>query len=1083
MRRIVSLLTMLMLCGLLASAQNRLVSGKVTDKDGNPVPFASVKIKNTKLGAQADAAGAFSIKVKEGDVLQVTATNHEGNEITIGSQDVVSVILTKTGVMTELVVTTAFNRKTSARGATSNVQVVGGEVLNTIRATNVNNALAGKAAGVQIRSQSAAALGRSTDIRLRGDGGLGTGASPIYVVEGTILPNSSDINPDDIEDISVLNGPQAAALFGAVGQNGAIVVTLKKARKSQNVGIEINSGVTFDKVYVLPNYQNSYGGGAVSDFKRFTYTPGVHPAEWAPLDGKYYPDYATDESWGPRMAGQEYIPWYAWYGGHERSYQTAAYTPQPNNSRDFYNTGVTINNNISFSKATDNTSIRVSYSNIDVKGLVPTTSLKRNTLTTLMNFELSPKISLAANINYYTSTINGLLDDDYGNQASGSFNQWFHRNLDMNLIRELKDIKGPGGTFASWNRSDPMSYDPAGSIRDNWGGQYWMNHYKFFDLATTVSRNDRLYGNIGLTYKFNSDLQLKATYRKQQNTTFFEQKYSSQIYNSVYSPNAFSVDPRWGGYYGTSTSFSNIENYESQIIYNKKIKDFGINAFGGIDIRKVLAKSNGANTRPDAATFQGLKVEDLFTIANSAIEPNVTNGRSAEMSRSVYALVDLSYKNYLFVNGTIRRDWFSTLPPAANGVTSKSFGASFVFSDLVKAQIPFLSYGKLRVSWGESPAAIGAYVYPGFLYAVGQNNWGSNALSATPDQVVDPKISGAVKLMADIGVDLRFVKNRIGLSVTYYDGSEKNLPFSVPVANSSGFASLLTNVGLITKKGLEVSVMFRPIWSRTFKWEITGNWGKIIDNKVVEISDKYEIERYALDPSAVNAAPVSLVHIKGQQWGQLFGGGIKRINGVPQLTADGLYERDANVNFGSVLTDYTGGIQNKFDVFTNFTFSFNVDFQSGGKFFSLSNHYGNGSGLLARTAELNDKGIPMRDPIAAGGGVRVDGVDEDGKDITMYVDAKQYWQQFYLNDVRDMSIYDLTFVKLREVALAYKIPLQGTKWGKHVRSATFSILLRNPWLIYAKTRDFDPAEVSGVTGESGNLPGTRGIGVNLRIGF
>jgi hypothetical protein len=132
---------------------------------------------------------------------------------------------------------------------------------------------------------------------------------------------------------------------------------------------------------------------------------------------------------------------------------------------------------------------------------------------------------------------------------------------------------------------------------------------------------------------------------------------------------------------------------------------------------------------------------------------------------------------------------------------------------------------------------------------------------------------------------------------------------------------------------------------------------------------------------------------------------------------------------------------------------------------------------------VNDKGIPMRDPIAAGGGVRVDGVDEDGKDITMYVDAKQYWQQFYLNDVRDMSIYDLTFVKLREVALAYKIPLQGTKWGKHVRSATFSILLRNPWLIYAKTRDFDPAEVSGVTGESGNLPGTRGIGVNLRIGF
>jgi TonB-linked SusC/RagA family outer membrane protein len=1079
MRRILALFTMLMLCGLLASAQNRVVSGKVTDKDGVPVPFASIKIRGTRIGTQADAAGVYTIKVKDGDVLQITAANHTDVEVIVGSQSFISTSLDKTGNLTEVVVTTAFNRKTSARSATSNVQVVTGENLNTVRNTNVNNALAGKAAGIQIRSQSPAALGRQTEIRLRGDGGLGGGAGPIYVVEGTILPNSNDINPDDIEDLSVLNGPQAAALFGAVGQNGAIVITLKKARKSNRMGIEVNSGIMFDKVYVLPRYQDSYAGGISQDMTQYNYVDGVHPVEWKALDGKYYHDYYDDGSWGPRIAGQEYIPWYAWYGGHEDAFKTQKLVAQPNNIRDFYNTGVTLNNNISFSKATDNTSIRVSYSNIDIKGLLPTTSQKRNTFSTVMSFDLSTKLTLAANINYYSSNTYGMVEDGYGNQASGSFNQWFHRDLEIDKLRNLKDLRARDGVYASWNLDDPNSYNPDRASRELWGGKYWMNHFKFFDLATTESRNDRLYGNVGLTYKFNSELQLKATYRKQQNTTYFEQKFSSQIYNSTWDPNVFGVDGRWGGYYATSNSYSNIENYESQIIWNKKIKDFGINAFAGIDIRRALVKSNGANTNADPGTFSGFKVEDLYTISNSAIEPTVTNGRSDDKRRAVYAAVDLSYKNFLFLNGTVRRDWFSSLPPTNPGVTSKSVGVGFVFSDLVKADIPFLSYGKLRGSWGEAPNAIDPYVYPGFLYGVGQNNWNGNGLSGTPDQIVDPLITGAVKLMADIGVDLRFLNNRLGVSFTYYDGSEKDLPFTVPVATSSGFTSLVTNVGLITKKGIEVSALFRPIWTRNFKWEMTGNWGKILDNTVVEIADSVN----TFPVGTGNNSPVNLVHIKGEQWGNLYGGGMKRLNGQPILDADGFYTRDPLVNFGSVLPNFTGGIQNRFDVFTNFTFSFNIDFQSGGKFFSLSDNYGTYSGLYQKTAELNDKGIPQRDPVSAGGGVRVDGVDETGKAVTFYIDSREYWRQFTDNDIRDANIYDLTFVKLREVGLTYKIPVSSTKWGKKIQAASFSILLRNPWLIYSKAKDFDPSEISGVTGESGNLPGTRGVGVNLRISF
>lgn len=1081
MRRFLSIFTILMLIGVWVSAQTRVLSGKVTDKDGATVPFASIKIKGSKSGSQADANGAYTIKVKEGDVLEISAANFKTIEAAVGTQDYLNNSLEKTGNLTEVVVTSAYNRKTTARSATSNVQVVSADQLNTIRAPNINNALAGKVAGIQVRSQSAAALGRATDIRLRGDGGFGGGGGPIYVVDGTILPNSNDINPDDIEDLSVLNGPQAAALFGTVGQNGAIVVSLKKAKKSnRNIGIEINSGVTFDKVYILPNYQNSYAGGDNTNLSKFRYIEGQHPAEWKALDGKYYPDFTTDESWGVRMVGQEYVPWYGWYGGHERSYKTELLTPEPNNAKGFFNTGVTINNNISFSKATDNTSIRVSYSNINVKGLVPTTGLKKNTLTTVFSMDMSPKLILNGNINYYTATTNGLQDDDFSNQSTGSFNQYFHRDIDINILKELKDLQGPDGVYASWNRADPQFYNKNVSVKENWGGTYWMNHFKFYDLATSISRNDRLYGNIGLTYKFTPEFLVKVGYRKQQNTTFFEQKYSTQILNSVYSPNAFQIDTRWGGYYGTQNTFSNIENYEAQFSYTKKIKDFGINAFGGIDIRKVLSKSNGANTVADPVTFAGLSIPDLFTIANSKTTPNVFNGRSEEKSRAVFIISDLNYKNYLFFNVTLRRDWYSTLLPTNNGVTTKSLGASFVFSDLVKNELPFLSYGKIRLSWGESPSSVAPYVF-GSSFTISPNQWDGNLLSTRNDLLISPTLKGAVKSMKDIGIDLRFLKNRIGISATYYNGSEKGNPVTIPLTAGSGYSSLLTNVGLITKKGIELTAMFRPIWAKSFKWEMTANWGRLLDNKVVDIYPG--IDRLTIDVTNANSSPVSLVHIKGEQWGSIFGVGVKRLNGQPVINSDGLYVADQQVNFGSVLTKFTGGVQNRFDVFNNFNFSFNIDFQSGGRFFSLSDWNGNGGGLLARTAELNDKGIPQRDPISEGGGYHVKGVDENGKAVDKYIESRTYWKQFLSNGIRDFSMYDLTFVKLREVGFGYKIPVSKVKMAKSIQAATFSILVRNPWLIYAKTKDFDPSEISGATGESGNLPGTRGIGVNLKVIF
>lgn len=1072
MRRFLSLFTMLMLFGTFAFAQSRVVSGKVTDETGSPVPFASVKIKGSKSGLSADAYGVYSIKVKDGDILEISGVGYTAKEVPVGSQTNINTVLEKsksTANMTEVVVTSAFNTKRTARSVSSNAQVVGSEQLNTIRQTNVNNALAGKVAGIQLRGQSSAVLDGSPALRLRGESSLGASSGAIYVVDGTILPNANDVNTDDIEDVTVLQGPSAAALFGQQGQNGAIVITLKKARRNaRGIGVEVNSGVTFDRIYVLPNYQNSYGGGDSYDMFKYTYKAG-DPIGWKALDGKYYPDYSDDASWGPKMVGQEYIPWYAWVGGHERSFKTASFTPQPTNARDFYNTGVTLNNNINFSKAGDNFNFRGSYSNLDIQGLVPNSSMKRNTLSINTSVDLSSKLTFGANINYLTQNTLGEFDQSYGNQSTGSFSSWFHRDLDMNIMRELRGLRSPDGTFASWNINSPANYN-ANSPATFYKANYWYNFYTYFDQQTNLAHRDRLFGDVSMTYKVNSDLKVRFTYRKQQNDTYYDQKYSTDLETS-------GSQTGQKAYYGTGNTYSNRENYEGIASYSKKIKDFALNMNAGFDIFK--AKS----TRTDANTNNGFNVPNLYNLSNSKNPASFSSGFSQQKYRALFARGDIGFRNFLFAEFALRNDWVSELPSNNNTIFVKSFGGSFVFSDLIKDKLPALSYGKLRASWGEVPASIGVYQYPGFSYAPAANQWNGNFLMGTPDVLVDPNIHGAVNSQKEIGLDLRFLKNRIGISVTYWDATIKDFPFQVAQAPTSGFTAKLINTGEIAKKGVDVQMNIKPIWSNNFQWDLNATWGRLIKNEVVSIAPG--ITRFTISNGARfgGITPPYTVNEVGKQWGVMFGGGAKRINGQPVLDAQGFNVADPNTNFGSVLPKYTGGVQNTFNVFKNFIFNVNIDYQVGGKFFSLSDMWGSYSGLTARTATLNDKGNSIRDAVADGGGVHVFGVDATGKPVDYYVEAKDYYHSLVTRNVFDDFLYDLTFVKLRELSFGYKIPVNKMNIGKWIQSATFSVTGRNLWLIYTKTKDFDPAEITSVYGEDGQFPGTRAIGVNLKLGF
>ena len=1075
MRRFLTLFTMLMLCGVLAFAQSRVVTGKVTDIDGNPVSFATIKIKGTQSGLSADANGVYSIRVNPGAILVISGASFKDAEVPVGTQNVLNTVLEKgaTSELKEVVVTSAFGIRRTARSTSSSVQNLSGDQVNTIRQSNVNNALAGKVAGAQVRSQSAAKLGAETTVRLRGENGLGVGGGALYVVDGTIMPSGADINPDDIEDYSILQGPAAAALFGPDGSNGAIVITLKKAKKgAKGIGLEINSGVQFDKVYIVPDYQNSYAGGAAGDFYLYKWKAG-QPEGWKALDGKYYHDYTDDASWGPRIAGQEYIPWYAWYAGSEYAFKTAKLTPQPTNIRDFWETGVTKTNNVSFSKAMDNLSFRASYTNLDIKGLTPTEYLKRHTLNVNITADLSSRLTVGANINYIAENRNTESDDGYSNQTTGSFGQWFHRNIDMGLMKELRGLKSPEGILSSWNHGNPDSYSAAAPVKF-YGGNYWFNFYQYFDYIRNDQRRDRLFGDVSVTYKLTNDLKVKATYRKQQLTTNSETTYMSEL---EASSNQMSFNPYQGNAkaaYGANNTFSDRQNYEGLISYSKKIKSFQINANAGFDVLKTKARSVNANT------MGGLSAPGLYALTNSKDPIAYGNGRTQFTRRGLFIRADIGFRNYLFLDGSYRRDYTSA-EPVGGYIDSKSGGLSFVFSDLTKGFAPFISYGKIRGSIGQILNALQPYQL-NRVYTIGQNQWIGNFLTTEPNNLVDQNLQGAVNTEKEIGLEMRFFKNRFGFNVTYWDRTNKDFPVNVGVAPQTGYTALSVNAGEIAKKGWDVTAFVKPIVSKNLEWEITGAWGYITKNQVVDIYPG--INRLAISTGAFSGSSSAYaVNEVGQPWGQMFGGGIKKINGQPQLTSGGLFIREADTKFGSVLPQYTGGVQNTINLFKHFTINVNIDYSYGGKFFSLSDFWGTFSGLTARTAELNDKGIPQRDPVADGGGVHVFGVDATGKPVDYYVDAQTYYHQFRSNSISENSIYDLTFVKLRELSIGYKVPVDKLGIGRYVKTAVFSVVSRNPWLIYSKTKGFDPSEISNPYGEDGQLPGTRSFGVNLKLGF
>jgi TonB-linked SusC/RagA family outer membrane protein len=1058
----------LVLGASILSAQTKVITGTITSSVSGegPIPSVTIQVKGTTLGATSDINGKYTIVVpQDATTLIFSFMGMKKQEIEIANRAVIDVSMEyETLNLNEVIVTTAYNIKRTPKSSSSLNQVISGDKLNEVRQTNFNNALAGKVSGIQFRGQPGINLGTTNYIRLRGNSGFGTGVRVIFVVDGTVISNPADINLDDIDNVSVLSGPSATAILGSQGANGAIIITTKKAKMSlgKSMRIELNSGIQASTVYIQPAYQNNYAGGNVYDMYKYTYKDS-DPEEWKSLDGKFYPNYSDDASWGPRMAGQEYIPWYAWYPGTKYTGKTAKLVPQPDNTREFYNVGMTYNNSIAFDKTGEGYNIRIIVGNIDVKGALPSTSQNKTTFTLKTSYDISRKLTVAANVNFFTTITNGNFDG----MTSYSFNSWFHRDLDMKIIRELKDLRAPTGNLATWNHNDPPLFSPddPGLF---YGANYWVNFYSQLEYNKLRTRADRFFGDISLNYKIINGLDFKITYRKQGNNGWSEQKNYSDYYES------YAYQGSENGYYKTSQNYSNRENFEALLSFNKKFGDISVNANAGSDFFNSISKSNTANT------VNGFNVRNLFTISNSKDQPSVTNDRSAEKYRAIFLRGDVGFRDFLFGEFTLRNDWFSALPPDNNSILSKSFGASFVFSDLIK--LPWLSYGKLRASWGEIPTAVGAYIYPGSGYKINQYQWNGNFSMPAPDQLVDPAIKGDVKTQKEAGLELRFLNNRYGINITYWDGTEKDIPYAVTISGYSGFTSKYLNTGKIVKQGVDIALNLKPLNMTNLIWDFNATVSLLIKNNVVSIADS--IDRFVVQDIWGGGCP-AMVHAAGHPWGELFGWGMKMYNGKPELNPDGSYVIDPQKYFGNILPGVTGGIQNSFKVLKRFTVIANIDYEFGGKFFSGSQMWGTFSGLTAWTSGLNDKGIPIRDPVVDGGGVHISGVDATThNDADYYIESQTYFHDFYNRGIYDPFVYDLTYIKFREFSIGYDIPVEKiSSLKKYIQSANFSLVAQNFWLIYAKSYDFDPSEISFVSGENTQYPAIRSFGANLKINF
>lgn len=1050
------------LFSLQAFSQARLITGKVTDQKGNPVPRASITVKGSTTGVSADDNGSFSINIPGNKtVLIISAVGFQYQEITAGNNTQLNITLSDAAAMSEVVVT-ALGITRSQKSLGYSTQTVSGDNLTLTKEQNVLGSLAGKVAGVQVVGSSGASMGGTQKLKLRGVNSINGNDQPLIVVDGTPISNANfagsngngpdlgnlgqDINPDDIETVNVLKGPAAAALYGLRGQYGVILITTRKGKRgNKKIDIQYSSAFSFEKASNFMPLQDIYGVGNDQTFRTLA-------------NGDKFVN-GNDESWGPKMDGTPVRMYFSFYPQDSEFGKLTPFVPQPNNVKDYFETGHNINNNISVAGGNENMTYRLSYTNGTIKGVMPGTSLNRNNLGLNTSLDITKKLRVGVNANFSNNKA-VRPSQGYQGTATGQV-QWFQRNIDMN---RLKNYRYADGTIMNWN----VNPTTAGIISNtNNRPSDWNNPYFDAYANSNDDNRDRLFGDVSLSYTVLPGLKLSGFLR-----------------TDMYTQNVSHIEALGGRLdegYSEAKYQSKEFNYEFLGQYTKKFGNISFDINLGANKYTVNFSSVSGNT------VGGLSSPGFYSLAGSKDRPNVSSFRRRKEIRSVYGMASVGYKDIYFIDASLRNDVSSTLPVNNNSYAYPSVSGSIVFSELVKWKP--LSFGKIRASYAVAGADLAPY-QTGSSFNVGTVYTGTAATInpiTVPDILNNPDIKPSFAKSFEVGIDVKFLKDRVGLEFTYYQQRNENQIISLDVSGTSGYSSQVTNAGLIENKGIELSLNGRPVQSKIFTWNTTINFAR---NRSM-VKELYPgINVYQLDNNVYSSVPIFLNAAVNEPFGSLVGQAYLRdaATGKVMLDAANLPRFQTNYNFGSVLPKFTGGFLNTFKIW-KVDLSAMIDFQSGGQFFSWSKMLAVKSGQAEETAVLNDKGFNVRDPVASGGGVKVNGISTaTGQEVTAYVDARSYFRNTIGTRIYEEWLFDASYIKLREVSLGYTFENSLLK-KTPIKTARIAIIARNPAMIWQKApKGLDPSELSYGSGsiswlEKGEFQTVRSYGVSLNITF
>jgi len=1068
MRKLLTLVAVLCLYAAPAFTQTSPVTGQVKDDKGGIIPFATVRIKGSRAAVSADQDGKFKINAENGATLVITAAGFERSEVKL-SGATVTVALKNAEAMSEVVVT-ALGVKRLKNSLPYAAQQISGDEISKTRSGNVASELSGKISGLQIIQGNS--IGGSTNVVIRGAKSLFGNNQALFVVDGVPVDNTisktldpgtrgnmqatgrggydygnsaSDINPDDVESVNVLKGAAATALYGSRAANGVIMVTTKKAKKG--LGITVNSGVIVGKIdkSTFPGYQKQYGAGYSSNYQKdgflFFDVLGGGTKE-------YVVPTTEDASYGVKFDPSLMVyQWDAFDKSSPYYMKKRPWVAANNDPSTFYETAISNNNNVMLAGASDKGSIKLGYTRNEEKGVLPNSKVIKNIINFGSSYNVTDKLTVSALANYSKIDGKGRYGTGYsGRNVNQNFRQWYETNVD---VQEQKAAYFRTGKNITWNWKDPST---ASGLIPIYTDNYYWTVYQNYENDT----RSRVFGNVEMNYKATPWLS-------------FLGRVSVDNYNET-QEERIAVGSQAVPFYSRMDRSFNETNYDLMANIDKQIsKDFNFKALAGVNLRRNTVKSIFATTSG------GLIVPGLYDIANSkGTVPAPIETYQPKAVDGYFGGLTLGYRNFLTLDGTIRRDRSSTLPENNNAYNYYAVSGSWLFSQHI-SEVTWITSGKLRVNY----ATVGNDAPWGSIKDVYDqpNPFGSTILFSLPVTKNNSVLKPEQTTSKEIGLEMSFARGRFGFDATYYHTNSVDQIIPVAVSTATGYSNEYVNAGNIENKGIELSVFVTPVKTRDFSWTVNLNWTRN-RNKVISL---YNDSKNLLLGSF--QAGVSVNASINQPYGTIQGKTWTMLNGKKLVDPTGYYNVTSTTTnvIGNVNPDWIGGVSNTVR-FKNVSLNFLVDVRQGGTVWSLDQFYAQYTGVLKESVAPNDLGKPRRNSLADGGGIILDGVTADGKKNTKRVVIDANTPKLPASEYS----FDASYIKLRELSLSYSLP-EKMYTNTPLKGVEFSLFGRNLWIIHKNLPYADPEEnlsagnLQGI--QSGAYPTTRSIGLNVKLKF